>query len=419
MTKQRILVVTYHHPPDRTGGHRWALMGHWLRELGHEVVTITGSAYGGLADDSATSTHRVGDLASSTTLRRLLRRPPMSAPEGDGIATDRPLRLLTDTVVPDATLATWTPGALRATRRLLREQRFDCVVTTGPPHSTHIIGLLLGRSRPAWIVDLRDGWRFEPLRDSWPVPIQERLDSALERRVTRQAEGVIGVTLPIAEDIRRRFGVDVAHIPNGFDPRWGVTSGHDDPPLDPDTLNIVHTGTLSGPRGRDPRPFLAAMREANARGDGRRIRLVLAGRLVREDERLLAEAGVGDSVRHLGLLDRASALRLQRAASALLLLTGTHLSEATGKLYEYLAAGRPIIALAQRNEAARIVTETGTGVTVPPDDLEAISEAIAAAASGDLQERYEPHGLERYLYPGPAEAVAELVERAIARRATT
>ena len=78
-------------------------------------------------------------------------------------------------------------------------------------------------------------------------------------------------------------------------------------------MTLVHTGTLSGPRGRDPRPLLRALRRVNDEpGRRRRVRLVLAGRTAAEDEALLAEAGLGDVVRHVGLLERRDALALQR-----------------------------------------------------------------------------------------------------------
>ncbi len=121
----------------------------------------------------------------------------------------------------------------------------------------------------------------------------------------------------------------------------------------------------------------------------------------------------------MGQLSRDAAAALQRDADVLLLLTSPgHASQATGKLFEYLTAGRPIIALASENEAARIVQETRTGVTVAPDDVEGIASALAAAAGGGLARSYDPRGLDPYIYPGPAEAVAELIEESLARRAT-
>ncbi len=415
MPARRLLVITYHHPPDTSGGHRWALMGKWLRTLGHEVTTIASAAHGGLPDDEATDTHRVGDLSSSATLRRLLRKPPAASAEA---LAAPPSRLLTDVIVPDANLLTWTPGALRAARRLIDQRRFDCVITSGPPHSTHTIGLLLGRERPAWIADFRDGWRYESLRPPWPTRLQERLDATLERRVATGAEAVIGVTRPIAEDFPGRLGVDAAFIANGWDPGWTGAVGEQAPGLTPGMVNIVHTGTLGSGAWRDPRPLFAALRRVTALDGGGRVRLVLAGQLDAELQQLIADVD-GDVVQHLGRMPREQAIALQRSGDALLLLTSSqHVSHATGKLFEYLAAGKPIIALAKGNEAARIVEETGTGVTVAPDDVEGILAAIRSLIDGSLAARYAPRGLDRYVYPGPAEAVAELVEDAIARRAT-
>ncbi len=115
------------------------------------------------------------------------------------------------------------------------------------------------------------------------------------------------------------------------------------------------------------------------------------------------------------MVSRAEALALQRSADALVLLTSRNSSEATGKLFEYLFSGRPIVALAENNEAARIIRETNTGVTVPPDDVDAIAAALRQAASGELARAYSPRNLEWYEYPKTAEQMAELIEEAIRR----
>jgi len=146
------------------------------------------------------------------------------------------------------------------------------------------------------------------------------------------------------------------------------------------------------------------------------VRLVHAGRLTTKEAAMIASSGVADLVEHLGTLDRGAALALQRSADALVLLTSRNKSEATSKIFEYLAAGRPIVALAEDNEAARIVGETHTGVAVPPDDVEAIVEALHRVASGELARAYSPRGVERFTYPGPAEAMQACLEHAIERR---
>jgi len=411
MPARTLLVVTYYFPPSTAiGGARWAAMARHLRAMGHRVTVVTSAAHGIPPDDDP-EVVRTPDLVAAGPLRRMLRRPPLPT-AGGPVAVDTPAPgILTRVLVPDSHVVSWVPGALAAARRIVREQATDCVITSGPPDSAHLVALALGRRRPAWIADFRDGWLFEPLAAPWPTAPQRALDRRLERAVARGAQAAIGATRPIAEDLERRLGAPARWIPNGWDPELAPA-----PPPDvaePGWATLVHTGTLSGPRGRDPRPLFEGLRRANAEG-GTRVRLVLAGRLTTADERLLAEARLGDAVLHLGLLDRAAALGLQRAADVLLLLTGTDASEATGKLYEYLAAGRPILALAQDNEAARIVEATSTGLAIPASDPDVIAAALRRAARAELP--YAPRDLERFTYPGPARAVEALVEEALARR---
>ncbi len=420
MSARRVLVVSYYFPPSTAiGGARWEAMARHLRRMGHEVTVITSAVHGTLPADAADGVVRTSDLAHSQVLRRALRRPALPAPGQPTIDTEAP-GVLTRVVVPDALLVSWMPGVLAAARRLLRGGAFDCLVTTGPPNSSHMLGLGLGRrKRPPWIADFRDGWRFEPLAAPWPTRPQRMFEARLERAVASRADVLIGATRPIAEDLAARLGARAEWVPNGWDPDLAPSV---DEAVAPDVAEegwatLVHTGTLSGPRGRDPRPLLRALSRFNADpGGGRRVRLVLAGRTTVDDQALLAEAGLGASVRHVGLLERSAALALQRRADALLLLTGTHRSEATGKLFEYLAAGRPILALAEDNEAQRIIELTGTGTSVPPQDEERIAAALRQVAAGALDATYAPRELERFTYPGPALVVADLVEEAIARR---
>jgi glycosyltransferase involved in cell wall biosynthesis len=373
-----------------------------LRRMGHEVTVLTTSAFGTLEDD-APWVVRTGDLQGPGLLRKLLRRPP--APLTAGGAADPGVAaptLLTDGLVPDAHLVTWLPYAWPKARRLVRERGIDVVVTNGPPDSTHLLGPRLKRP---WIADLEDGWRFEPQRFGWPTRAQDRLDAALERRTLSRAARITSIARPISEDAERRFGVPAATVYNGFDP--GDVEPAEPPPLEPGTVSVVHTGALSHAQRRDPRAFFEGLGRLDP---GTPVRLVLAGGLTAEDRALLdgLEPRVRALVHHLGPLPRARSIALQRAADALLLVaTGPQRSSITGKIFEYLAAGRPILALSADNEAARIVRETGAGVVVDPSDPRAAAEALAAVAAGGLP--YSPRDLERYRFP----AVAEEMERAI------
>jgi glycosyltransferase involved in cell wall biosynthesis len=422
--RRRLLIITYYFPPETSvGAHRWRAMSRWLRRLGHEVTVLTTRAFGTLPDDLE-GTERTYDLAASPTLRRLLRRPPASTPTpGDPqMGEGAPPAIVADLVVPDAHLVGWNPAAAWVARRLVREREIDCVITSSPPQSTHLIPLALGRRRPAWIADFRDGWRFEPLRGPWPLPGQNAFDGYLEGKVATKADLVVGVTPPIADDLAARRGARAAVISNAWDPDLDASvAAADSPALEPETVNILHAGKLyvEGSNRRDPSPLGPALRRLLERRPEaeRRLRIVVAGPLDPEEQRFTAELDPANMIRHVGHLPHDSVVALQRRADALLLVTAPALvSLATGKLFEYLAAGRPIIALAHGNEAARIVEATGTGVTVAMDDTEGLATALAAALDGKLAESYRPHDLDPYLYPAPARAMAELVERAIAQR---
>ena len=127
--------------------------------------------------------------------------------------------------------------------------------------------------------------------------------------------------------------------------------------------------------------------------------------------KLFDRLGVHDSVEFVGRVSHAEALALQRSGDAVLLVAGADRSIATSKLFEYLAAGRPIVALAKGNEAERIVRETNTGVTVAPDDIDAITEALRQVATGELTGRYDPQQVEASTYPALADAMADPVEQ--------
>ena len=413
MTPRRLLVVSYYHPPSpEIGGTRWLTLSHYLRELGHSVTVVASNAWGALPDDRRSGVVRVSDLRAAKSLRRLLRRGELRADASSGLEQP-PTALLTKVVVPEMSVVMWFPSLAAAVRKLLARGDYDCLITTSPPESAHLLGLVFGHSRPAWIADFRDGWTFEPGREPFPTAPQRALERWLERRVAQSADVAVGATQPIADDLERRLGAHASCVPNGWDPRLEPAVADQGLRTDGGTT-LVYTGTLVV-RG-DPKPLLEALARLRSDSSVGPLRLVHVGRLTTVEREMIDRSGVGDRFEHLGTVDRQAALALQRSADALVLLTSRNSSESTGKLYEYLFSGRPIIALAEGNEADRIVRETKTGITVPPDDVEAIVNALRLAASGELARAYAPRNLEQFAYPGPATRMAELVEEAIRRR---
>ena len=419
---RRILVVTYHYPPlPSVGTNRWLAMSKYLRRAGFEVEILTTAAFGSSADDEERHVHRAYDLVGAEWLRRGLRRPPLPAPGEEPVEDIPPPAVVTKLFVPDHCAVTWLPAASALTRRLLAEKRFDCLVTTSPFESAHLIPLLVRSRRPAWVADFRDGWTFLPWRPTFPTALQRRLDRALERRVVESAERTACVQRPVADDLHDRLGVDAAYVPNGWDAELASEAKDAQiPALDEGRKTLVYTGKLRGRADRDPTPLLEALRRLH--GDSpttaEQLQLVIAGRLDRDERELLESFALGGLIRHVGYLSRAQSLALQRRADALVVITAPDVVwELPGKLLEYLGSGRPVLALAAGNETARLVTETGTGIAVPPADIDAIVAALRLVVSGQLARDYAPHGLGEYTYPQPAERMAEVIEEAIRRHA--
>jgi glycosyltransferase involved in cell wall biosynthesis len=412
-----ILLVAYFYPPcTDAGAHRPAAMAKYLRRLGHRVTVLTTAAYGRLPDDPADGIERTSDL--QLVRARLRGKHEVQAMYDGDTYSGRP-HPLARVLVPEPLVLAWVPFALPRALALHRANGFDAVLTTSPPESAHLIGRALARRGAAWVADVRDAWSFEPLRPPFPTGVQRRLDRRLERRLLGGAEVVTCVSRPAADDLRARVGASVELVPNGWDPELAPPpggSGEDAVAalLDPERTSLVYTGRF-GSYGRDPRPLIEALRriaasEPNLAGG---LELVLAGPYTQDELEALSADVSPARIKIVGSLPRARALTLQRAADALLLIASPRRSQlANLKLFEYLAAARPILALAGGTEAGRIVAETGAGLVVRSDDVVAIVDALRRLAAGEI-EPPRPERLLEYSYPPVAERMQDAVERAI------
>jgi glycosyltransferase involved in cell wall biosynthesis len=411
--RTRVLFVAQLAPPSLlTAARRTAGMVKYLDRLGYEVTVLTSLVSGrGGALPGAARTIRTRDLmVSGLNWRRGSFERFKSA--GEGSYSARP-STIAHWVPPDLALLGWIPFALPWALRLGRQS--DCVVTTAPPYSAHLIGLALKRQGLPWVADFRDGWGFESGRPEFASSLVEAVDARLEALVVRCADARVTVTEPISRDLTHRFGVAVETITNGFDPEE-ATGADDDGLLRADRHSVVYTGTLAY-SGLTPGPLLEGLRRLRQRDRpaAERLELVFAGPLSNEERGLIEAPDLADLTRALGMLQRPRVLALQRAADSLVVITGNQSGLATGKLYEYLAAGRPILVLGADTAAAQVVERTGSGFAVSATDPGAIAEGLVRL------QHFEPNAdsaaRDRYAYPVLANRLAEQIERARASRA--
>lgn len=417
MTGRRLLIVSYSFLPSRSvSGVRWGTLSKYLGRLGFEITVVTSRLGGGMPQADVPNVISPADFESSKLLRRALGRrerasAKRAAPDAGG--------WLTKVVVPDGWLLTWVPFALRVARREVRRGAIDCVVTTSPGESTHLVGYGVRELGPAWVADFRDGWIFEPARPTFPSAPLRAFDQRLERAVVRRADRVVAVTEEIAADFRNRLGVDAVCIPNGWDPELAASPASAAAQLDPacDKVRLVYTGELgAGTTWRRPEPFFTALdRFHDEEPDlAANLEVLVAGRQTAKDIALLASIRNSDAVTHLGQLSREEALELQRSADALLLCTER--SAATSKLFEYLVSGRPILHIGGEGAAARTIRETNGGVTVLADDEAGIVARLREIAQRTFRREQRAHGIQKYSYPQLAEQLAEVVDDAVLRR---
>jgi glycosyltransferase involved in cell wall biosynthesis len=409
VSRSILLVGQLAPPTNLVAARRVAGLTRYLARLGHSVTVLTSGVSGEGEIDGAQAVVRTYDLMA-THLN--WRRGHFAALGGQTSASYRGASRLESLVIPDIAAVSWLPFACRQAISLAKSEPFDCVITSSPPQSGHLVGAALKRRGLPWIAEFRDGWTFESPRRPYPFGWQRRADQTLERFVVERASAVVGVTAPIVDDLRRRYGTDARLITNGFDPEDDVAAGTP-VALDERRHSLVHTGRMAISRST-PRPLLEGVvrLQAEMPTAADLLEIVFAGPLSSQEAELVGDAGVARIVRTVGAVDRPSALRLQREADSLLVITegSTRKSVATGKLFEYLAANRPILVLGEETEAARIVEDAGAGFSAPADDPVGIAAALRRLIDGTPISGASSAAIERYSYPELVRAYAALID---------
>lgn len=278
--------------------------------------------------------------------------------------------------MPDDQVGWLVPGVARGLRILKREP-IEAVVTSGPPHSCHLIGLWLKRlTGKRWIAELRDPWVGNPGKPrSFRTSLSDRLEARMERAVVRAADAVVLLTDRSRDAFVRRYPAEPSGkfvtITNGFDAPDFERLG---PVAREPVFTIAHVGTLYFQRS--PRAFLAAV--SSLIRDGRipaaSVRLVFAGDVA---DGHLPEAPGPDLAGVLTVTGRVShreALAWMCRADLLCLFAQGQPDQVPAKAFEYLAAGPPILAVTGEGATGDLVLKSGGSVV--SDEPWAIAEAV-------------------------------------------
>jgi len=290
-------------------------------------------------------------------------------------------------LVPDENVS-WNLTAIPAAIRIVKNEQIDAVITTSPPSSVHLVGAAVKRAMGIpWVADLRDSVVAHPHRhaERLLVRAKEQGEHAVARLIARSADAIVTVSDAIADEMRERDPRGpVVTIANGSD--FDDFAGLEHTPSD--RLRITHAGSFFGKR--DPRPFLTALKQSGLED----VVVRFLGDFRTGDREWAEQLGLGDRLELIAYAPRRRSLELQRDSDVLLLLIpeagGRGKGVLSGKVFEYLAAERPILAVVPpEGAAAGLIRDAGAGVVVAPDDVDGM-----AAALRDLHARWKAGALE-------------------------
>ena len=402
---KRVLVVTYYWPPSGGSGvQRWVKFAKYLPAEGWQPVIYTPEN----PEYSAIDHTLEAEIPHSA---EIIRRPILEPYGiyrrlmGKGASTD--MKTLTagaskgevteissgrktfkqrlslwirgNLFVPDPRVG-WVRPSVRFLKEYLKEHPVDVIVTTGPPHSMHLIGQRLHKELGIpWIPDFRDPWsRMYYLKHLPMTRCTWRRLRTMEQAVLDDCSTVLAVTPLVQEEFQAQTSTPVAMITNGYD------GGDFEQAVEPDGhFNIVHTGLFAA--DGNPLTFWKVLGvKAWAEPDFKEaLRLRLVGKVDREVYDAIEEAGLKDNVVDLGYKDHLTAVREQLAATMLVLPLRNdpeYRPILPGKLFEYLASRRPVLGIGQEDGAmARVLAETGAGVTAGWDNMDAMRSFVDKA----------------------------------------
>jgi glycosyltransferase involved in cell wall biosynthesis len=391
----KVLIVTYYWPPSGGAGvQRWLKFSKYLPEFGWEPIILT--------VDPEYAAYPVTDFSLKDDLHSSLRvyttpainyfgiyRKDKSKIPTAGFANsiDNTLKgkifrfIRGNFFLPDPRKG-WNRYAFKKACELIENEGIKNIITTSPPHSTQLIGLKIKKKYPAlnWIADLRDPWTdIYYYKQFYPTFISKRIDLRFEKSVLKKADKIITVGV----SLKNLFSLKIKGVENKTEV---ITNGYDEDdfkgitPIIPAMFTITYVGTLSDIYPIDG--FLNAVQIFKNKGHEILLRFIGT---VSQNQKDLIQSKSGDSIlEFIPYVEHPAAIQYMLKTSVLLLIIPDHQSNKsiiTGKIFEYIASGKPIICLGPPDgDAAGIIGNTGYRRTFSYMDSKGISEYLSSLA---------------------------------------
>lgn len=273
----------------------------------------------------------------------------------------------------------WVGPSVRFLKKYLREHPVDAIVSTGPPHSMHLIArkLSLATGIP-WLADFRDPWtRMFYFKHLGLTKRSERRHHKLEQQVLDDATVVVAVSPPVQKDFQSMTATPVKLITNGYD-----ESDYESCPEETTDgcFRITHTGLFAADGIPETLWKVLADKAEADESFSEALRICLVGKTDSAVIHSIRMAGLGEKLVDKGYQPHLEAVREQKRADILMLplrMEPEYKSVLPGKLFEYLAARRPVLGIGQSNGAmAAILKECKAGISCDWDDYGGIKKVV-------------------------------------------
>ena len=394
---KKVLIVSYYFPPSGGPGVQRVLkFVKYLPEFGWQPVVLTVQDGDYPARDESllaeipqhAVVHRTKIFEPYRLYRALTGKPANAPVDVENIPQGGKKKSLMESAaefirstffIPDARIG-WYPYAVPQGLKIIRDEKIDAIYSSSPPYTTALIARKLHRATGVpWVAGFRDPWTgFLSTPDRWMLP--RLIDEHLERSVFHDADAIEGAWRGILKDITFKVPTinrqKLLYFPNGFD-------RDDFPVVDPpqnSRFTVTYTGSMYGKR--NPRTFLKAVEGLASAGrvDPQKILLKFIGRFGGEVRDMLQNSPLHDSIELTQYLPHSESVEALLQSDALLLIVdeaGLGSDEIVpGKVFEYIGAQRPIIALAPEGAIAELMRETRSGSVAANQDIPSIQAAF-------------------------------------------
>jgi glycosyltransferase involved in cell wall biosynthesis len=392
---KKVLIITYYWPPSGgVGVQRWLKFSKYLPEYGWNPVIYTPENPEILAFDDTLESQVSDDI---TVLRKPIWEPyslyrkflgKKNERIGAGLASEGGkegwgkglgIWIRGNLFIPDPRKF-WIKPSVRFLEKYVKEEGIDHVITSGPPHSMHMIGLgLKRRTGIKWIADFRDPWTNIEFYSSLKLTrLADWWHHQLEQRVMNECDSLITVSPTWADEFRQSGVQKVDVVYNGYD--------EDDFTSEPlpvtNGFTLIHTGSFSITRNH---PGLwQALTEVRAESDAIRhsLKFLTLGTVDKSVGSSIKESGLAEVWDEQGHRAHGKVMEVLRQSDVQLLVVND-LENGNGrlpsKLYEYLASGRPILCIGPpEGDAAKIIRQTNAGFCIGPSDVDGIKKSLVA-----------------------------------------